>query len=108
MQERPCGATGGVVGELWKICPAGLTRRITKNHEGTRRNTKGESPENGTPLRGDGWERCASGFSRKKPSFQASKLPNFLIPFLQALRLCGSRFSPGADWGGAGCPSVLY
>ena len=40
MQERPCGATGGVVGELWKICPAGLTRRITKNHEGTRRNTK--------------------------------------------------------------------
>ena len=35
--ERPCGATGGGVGEQWRICPAGLTRRTrrtTKRHEG--------------------------------------------------------------------------
>ena len=39
-------ATGEGAGRAWKVCPAGLTRRFTKNHEGTRRK---KDCQNGKP-----------------------------------------------------------
>ena len=35
--ERPYGATDGSAGREWEVCPAGLTRRTTKDHQGSRR-----------------------------------------------------------------------